>query len=63
MKTETLFTLLKDVSLTVEEGEFVAVIGTNGSGNRRWQNISMRYCCLQAVVCEIDGMRTDNVRI
>ncbi|MBF1348212.1 MAG: ATP-binding cassette domain-containing protein, partial [Megasphaera micronuciformis] len=23
---------VKDVSLTVEEGEFVAVIGTNGSG-------------------------------
>lgn len=51
---------VKDVSLTVEEGEFVAVIGTNGSGKSTLAKHFNALLLPTSGVCEIDGMRTDN---
>ena len=51
---------VKDVSLTVEEGEFIAVIGTNGSGKSTLAKHFNALLLPTSGVCEIDGMRTDN---
>ncbi len=40
---------LDDINLDIEQGQFIAVLGHNGSGNRRWQSISMRFYIQQRV--------------
>lgn len=36
---------LKDVSFTIDKGEWIAIIGHNGSGNRHLPKQSMGYFC------------------
>lgn len=50
---------LKDVTLSVEQGEFVAVIGTNGSGKSTLAKHFNALLLPTEGTCEIAGMRTD----
>ena len=51
---------VKDISLTIEPGEFVAVIGTNGSGK---STLAKHFNVLLTPTdgaCEVCGLRTDD---
>ena len=50
---------LKDISLTVEKGEFVAIIGTNGSGKSTLAKHFNVLLTPTSGTCEVCGMRTD----
>ena len=40
---ESINTALDHVNLDVKQGQFIAILGHNGSGNRHWQSTSMRF--------------------
>ena len=42
---EGITTAIDDVSLKIKQGEFIAILGHNGSGH--WRSISMRFCIQQ----------------
>lgn len=42
---------IEDVSLEIQKGQFIAVLGHNGSGNQRLRNISTLCWCLQKALC------------
>ncbi|WP_301860879.1 energy-coupling factor transporter ATPase [uncultured Megasphaera sp.] len=51
---------VKDISLTIEKGEFVAIIGTNGSGKSTLAKHFNVLLTPTEGTCEVCGMRTDN---
>ena len=40
---DTLAEVLHGINLSIEQGQFVAVLGHNGSGKSTWQSILMRF--------------------
>ena len=53
---------LTDVSLTVEAGEIVTLIGANGAGKSTLMRAIMRLVPLHAGTIEYDGRRLDSLR-
>src|ERR1700730_7262799 len=53
---------LTDVSLRVEAGEIVTLIGTNGAGKSTLMRTIMRLVPLQAGTIEYDGCKLDSLR-
>lgn len=51
---------VKDISLTIEPGEFVAVIGTNGSGKSTLAKHFNVLLTPTGGACEVCGLRTDD---
>ncbi|MCH4167384.1 MAG: energy-coupling factor transporter ATPase [Megasphaera sp.] len=51
---------VKDVSLTIEAGEFVAIIGTNGSGKSTLAKHFNVLLTPTSGTCEVCGLRTDD---
>ena len=43
------------VELDVKKGEFIAILGHNGSGNPHWRSISMRFFCQATAKCGLQG--------
>lgn len=52
---------LKDLSFSIEKGEFVAVIGTNGSGKSTLAKHFNVLLLPTGGTCEVCGMRTDDM--
>ena len=52
---------VKDISLTIEPGEFVAVIGTNGSGKSTLAKHFNVLLTPTGGACEVCGLRTDDL--
>ena len=52
---------LKDISFSIEPGEFVAIIGTNGSGKSTLAKHFNVLLLPTSGTCEVCGMRTDDM--
>lgn len=50
--------ILKDINLTIEQGDFVAIIGASGSGKSTLMNIIGCLDTASSGVCRIDGKET-----
>ncbi len=53
--------VLKDINLTIEQGDFVAIIGASGSGKSTLMNIIGCLDTASSGVCKIDGKETLNM--
>ncbi|TCP31766.1 putative ABC transport system ATP-binding protein [Scopulibacillus darangshiensis] len=59
-KGESKLTVLKEVSLTVEQGEFVAILGPSGSGKTTLMNIIGLIDTLDSGSYHLDGVDINN---
>ena len=58
---DTIVVALNDVSLTVDSGDFVAIMGPSGSGKSTFLNIIGGLDCLTSGEVVVDGKRIDNL--
>ncbi|MDD0824884.1 MacB family efflux pump subunit [Mannheimia sp. AT1] len=53
--------ILKDIDLTIEQGDFVAIIGASGSGKSTLMNIIGCLDTASSGICRIDGKETQQM--